>query len=156
MFTLWCIFCISPSMNENPDCPRCKASAVIKSGKIQGKQRYKCKECGMQFTRLTPRGRPATEKATAIMLYALGLSMNAIAQFLQVSTPAILYWIRDFTQKNCEKPEPSSAIVVELDEMWHFLNLKKTNSGYGKLIAEIQENLLTGNVENVTGKPSRN
>ena len=112
-------------MNENPDCPRCKASAVIKSGKIQGKQRYKCKECGMQFTRLTPRGRPATEKATAIMLYALGLSMNAIAQFLQVSTPAILYWIRDFTQKKCEKPEPSSAIVVELDEMWHFLNLKK-------------------------------
>ena len=143
-------------MNEYPDCPRCKASAVIKSGKVQGKQRYKCKKCGMQFTRLTPRGHPAMVKATAVMLYTLGLSMNAIAKIFHVSTPTVLYWIRDFAQKNCQKPEPSSAVVVELDEMWHFLNLKKTNFGYGKRIVGIQENSSTGNVEIVIGKPSQN
>ena len=27
--------------------------------------------------------------------------------------------------KNYEKPAPGDAIVVELDEMWHYLNLKK-------------------------------
>ena len=68
-------------MNENPACPRCQASVVIKNGKVQGKQRYKCKKCRMQFTRLTPRGHPAMEKATAIMLYTLGLSMFCTDKF---------------------------------------------------------------------------
>ena len=96
------------------------------------------------------------EKATAIMLYTLGLSMNAIAKILHVSTPAVFYWIKDFAQKTCQKPKPSSAIVVELDEMWHFLNLKKTNFGYGKRIVGIPKDLSTGNVENVIKQPLQN
>ena len=137
-------------MNTTPSCPKCQSQAVVKNGKILGKQRHKCKKCGFQFTRLTPRGRPAEEKAMAIALYTKGLSMNAIAKLFQVSTPAVMKWIKNFAQKNYEKPAPASAIVVELDEMWHFINSKKTNSGYGKLIAEIQKCLSTGSVDDVT------
>ena len=113
------------SMNKNPTCPRCQSGAVVKNGKIPGKQRFKCKDCDRQFTRLTPRGHPASEKAAAIKLYAQGLSMRAIARMFHVSPSAVAKWIRNFARKNYEKPAPSGPVNVEVDEMWHFLHVKK-------------------------------
>ena len=112
-------------MNKNPSCPKCKCAEVVKNGKINEKQRFKCKKCSFQFTRLTPRGYADSEKSFAVVLYNLELSMNAIV--------------------NYEKPVPKDAIIVELDEMWHYLGSKKNSSGYGKLIAEKLENSSIGN-----------
>ena len=134
-------------MNEKPPCPKCQSIEVVKNGKVQGKQRYKCKSCSLQFTRLTPRGRPAQEKAMAITLYTLGLSIRAIARLIGVSPTAVLKWIKTFAKTHYEKPAPGDAIIVELDEMWHYLGSKKTSYGSGKLIVEKLESLLTGNVE---------
>ena len=134
-------------MNEKPPCPKCQSIEVVKNGKVQGKQRYKCKSCSLQFTRLTPRGRPAQEKAMAVPLYTLGLSIRAIARLIGVSPTAVLKWIKTFAKTHYEKPAPGDAIIVELDEMWHYLGSKKTSYGSGKLIVEKLESLLTGNVE---------
>ena len=111
-------------MNEKPACPKCKGTEVKKNGKVQGKQRFKCKSCSYQFTRLTPRGRPANEKAMAITLYTLGLSMRAIAKIFNLSPNAVLKWIKAFAKEHYEKPAPGDAILVELDEMWHYLKSK--------------------------------
>ena len=134
-------------MNEKPPCPKCQSIEVVKNGKVQGKQRYKCKSCSLQFTRLTPRGRPAQEKAMAVTLYTLGLSIRAIARLIGVSQTGVLKWIKTFAKTHYEKPAPGDAIIVELDEMWHYLGSKKTSYGSGKLIVEKLESLLTGNVE---------
>ncbi len=134
-------------MNEKPPCPKCQSIEVVKNGKVQGKQRYKCESCSLQFTRLTPRGRPAQEKAMAVTLYTLGLSIRAIARLIGVSPTAVLKWIKTFAKTHYEKPAPGDAIIVELDEMWHYLGSKKTSYGSGKLIVEKLESLLTGNVE---------
>jgi hypothetical protein len=60
--------------------------------------------------------------------------------------------VKVFAKENDVKPEPSddAVILLELDEMWHYLNNKKTKSGYGRLIAAIPINLSTGNVEGET------
>ena len=137
-------------------CPKCSFSNVVKNGYSRGKQRYRCKSCGFQYTRSTPRGRPASEKATAVLLYTLGLSLNSIARMFKVSTPAVLRWVRLFAEKTYEKPEPTEAVIVELDEMWHFLGSKKTSSGSGKLIVAIPVNSLTGNVGLVIKSRSQN
>ena len=130
----------------NPNCPRCKASQTVKNGFLCNRQRYKCKVCGYQFTRTTPRGRPMRDKVLAVLLYMHGLSLNAIAKLLKVSTPAVLKWVRKFAQENYEKPKPGSAVVIEVDEMWHYLQKKRTNSGFGRLIVAIPVSSLTGNV----------
>ena len=127
-------------------CPKCQATQTVKNGRHLGRQRYRCKGCGFQFTRSTPRGRPASEKAMAITLYTLGLSLNSIARLFKVTAPAVLRWVRTFAEKTYEKPEPREAVVVELDEMWHYLRLKKTNYGYGRLIVALPVSSLTGNV----------
>ena len=134
-------------MNEKPPCPKCQSREVVKNGKVQGKQRYKCKSCSLQFTRLTPRGRPAQEKAMAVTLYTQGLSIRAIARLIEVSPSAVLTWIKTFAKTHYEKPAPGDAILVELDEMWHYVKSKKTSYGYGKPIVERLENSSTGSVE---------
>ena len=53
--------------------------------------------------------------------------MNAISKLFDVSAQSILNWVRNFAIANYEKPAPKDAIIVELDEMWHFLNSKKNN-----------------------------
>ena len=139
------ISCLPLPMNKNPSCPKCKCAEVVKNGKINEKQRLKCKKCSFQFTRLTPRGYADSEKAFAFVLYNLGLSMNAIGNLFNVSAQAVLNWARNFAIVNYEKPVPKDAIIVELDEMWHYLGSKKNSSGYGKLIAEKLENSSIGN-----------
>lgn len=78
---------------------------------------------------------------------------RAIAKIVKVSPKAVYDWVKAFGLETCEKTKPQGEIVVELDEMWHFIRAKKTNFGFGKHIVALQVNSLTGNVEIVTVKP---
>ena len=52
--------------------------------------------------------------------------MHRIAFLLRVSTQAVLTWIRDLATAYYEKPEPTGrTIVLQLDEMWHYLTNKR-------------------------------
>jgi hypothetical protein len=62
------------------------------------------------------------------------------------------HWIRKFAIKTYEKPTPSGPVIIELDEIWHFIKSKKPSAGYGRLIAELPSNSLTGNAEIVVAK----
>ena len=128
-------------------CRKCGSSESVKNGKRGDAQCYKCKDCGFQYTRENSKGRSEAERNKAIALYLLGLSMRAIAQLFHVNVTTILYWVRNFAITHYTKPTPQGPIVIELDEMWHFIKSKKTSVGYGKLIAVLPGNSLTGNVE---------
>ena len=65
---------------------------------------------------------PLRLEVEAVLLYVSGLSMNRTAKLLGVSTPSVMAWIEQFAKVYAQKPEPEGrAVVVELDEMWHFL-----------------------------------
>src|SRR3954451_21409662 len=103
-------------------CKGCGAEEHVKNGFMRGKQRYRCKACGLNFTDTLPRGMPLRVKVEAVLLYLSGLSMNRTAKLLGVSTPSVQAWIERFAEVYAQKPEPEGrAVVVELDEMWHFL-----------------------------------
>ena len=135
------------------NCPKCSSQKSVKNGHHLGRQRYKCKECGCQFTLSQPKGKPVETKCLAIILYVNGLSFRAIARIVKVSPKAVYDWVKSFGLESYEKPKPRGDIVVELDEMWHFINAKKTNFGFGKHFVALQVNSSTGNVEAVTVKP---
>ena len=72
------------------NCPRCQNKHFVKNGFVKETQRYKCKACGYQWTRTTPRGRPVSQKRLSVLLYCHGISMNAISKLFDVSVPAVL------------------------------------------------------------------
>ena len=44
-------------------CKRCGSTAYVKSGFVRGHQRYRCRDCGCNFTDPPKRGKPAAMKA---------------------------------------------------------------------------------------------
>jgi transposase len=111
-------------------CKRCGGGEHTRNGFMRGKQRYRCKACGLNFTDTPPRGKPLALKATAVLLYVSGLSMNRTAKLVGVSTPTVQAWIEQFAKVYAQKPAPEGrAVVIELDEMWHYL--KKVEQALG-------------------------
>jgi transposase-like protein len=70
-------------------CPKCKSGAFSKNGFKVKKQRYKCKECGCNFTQSHKPGYEDKWRELAVLLYVYGLSMNAIARLLGISHQTI-------------------------------------------------------------------
>jgi transposase len=113
-------------------CKGCGSEAHIKNGFMRGKQRYRCKACGLNFTDTPPRGLPLALKATAVLLYVSGLSMNRTAKLLGVSTPTVQAWIEQFAKVYAQKPAPEGrAVVIELDEMWHYV-IRLPDDAFGR------------------------
>ncbi len=135
-------------------CKRCGAEEHVRNGLMRGKQRYRCKTCGLNFTDTPPRGMPLAMKVAAVLLYVSGLSMNRTARLLGVSTPTVMAWIERFAEAYAQKPEPEGrAVVVELDEMWHYLKKSQTSSGSGRLGIVLQAEWLIGSAAVVTLPP---
>ena len=130
-------------------CTKCSSESVYKSGFVKGQQRYRCKKCGRQFVPTRHHGKNETEKLIAILLYINGLSLRTIARLLHVTATAVLKWVRQYAILNYEKPQPlqpNSSVVIELDEVWHYLKLKKISFGFGKCIVALPISSLTGGV----------
>jgi transposase-like protein len=72
-------------------------------------------------------------KTTAVELYCTGLSLSAIGKRLGVSAQSVMRWVRDHARRHCPKPRPAGrATVVEIDEIWHFVQKRPTSSGSGR------------------------
>src|SRR5918912_2606119 len=97
-----------------------------------GRQRYRCKACGRSVTATPPRGKPPAMKALAVLLYALGgVSQGMIARLLGVSHGAVCKWVKAAGEAAPTPPAASSEGVVQIEEMRHFVNGKKTRFGSG-------------------------
>ena len=135
-------------------CKRCGSEEQVKNGFMKGLQRHRCKARGLNSTDTPPRAMPLRVKATAVLLYLSGLSMNRTAKLLGVSTPTVMTWIEWFAQVYAQKPEPEGrAVVVELDEMWHHLKKKPASSGSGRLGIVLRGAWLAGSAAVVTPAP---
>lgn len=127
-------------------CLKCNSNSYVKSGKVANKQRYRCRDCGYQFTRTTPRGKPASVKRMALHLYLEGVGLRAIGRILGVSNVAVLKWVKNCAEeiKQIKKDEqPKEIRVMELDEMWSFIQKKEERFGSGLLLIEKEEELST-------------
>jgi hypothetical protein len=80
--------------------------------------------------------------------------MHRIAFLLRVSAQAVLNWIRALAKEYKEKPEPTGrTIVLELDEMWHYVKKKRQKLWIGKALDRTLGSYWTGNAGAVTRHP---
>ena len=68
-------------------CKGCGSEEHVRNGFMRGKQRYRCKDCGLNFT---------DTLVEAVLLYVSGLSMNRTAKLLGGPRPSL-------------RPEPRTA-----------------------------------------------
>ena len=141
-------------------CRYCGSEKTHKSGKIRGKQRYKCKDCGKNFLETDGRIKETTlaKRALAVMLYTFSkASYNFLAKkIFHCSPTTIMNWVKKASAET-KMPKITEDIKdIEFDEMWHFVGSKKTKNGSSKQWIVKQERLLPGLQVIVMLKPSKN
>jgi len=119
------------------DCPRCSSAVRVKSGVIQGRQRYKCKECQYFYTvsHKSDTGTP-DQRRMAVNLYLESLGFRSIGRYLGFSHVVIYQWIKALGEEVSQIRRPA-AQIVELDEMHSYVGHKKTIVGFGLLLIDL-------------------
>lgn len=94
-------------------------------------------------------------KRLAALMYLEGLGFSSIGRILNVSDVAVFKWIRSLGEKvaSLSPEKPTSVEVMELDEMWHYVQKKLKNAGSGFLMIETERSLLPLNVVVVERRP---
>ncbi|WP_076611660.1 IS1-like element ISMac16 family transposase [Methanosarcina acetivorans] len=108
------------------NCPRCKSSNHTKNGIVCGRQRYKCHDCGYNYSvELKSTASSPLVKRQALQLYLEGLGFRSIGRFLGVSHVSVQKWIKKFGQEIEELKSENEISIVELDEMHTYISNKK-------------------------------
>ena len=119
------------------NCPKCQETSYYKNGKAMGRQRYKCKQCGCNFTQSKKQGYSLEKRLMALKLYLEGMGFRGTGRVLGVSNVTVLNWIRNFGESVKEyvtENMPNNiqeTDIVEIDEMWHFTVKKNARFGSG-------------------------
>ena len=113
-------------------CKKCASDRYVKNGFNNGKQRYKCKNCGCNFTVGDRRTSPQTaaKKALCVLFYGLGKASFTMLGKLFGHSPSVIYrWIKEAGLALPDEEIPNNIKEIEFDEMWHFLGKKNENFG---------------------------
>ncbi len=116
-------------------CKGCGSADAIKNGWVRGIQRYRCKQCGLNYVVGDRRAAPnrTVQRALAVILYALGkASFGFLGKLFGVSRTTAYQWIRAEAERLGEPKVAGDIREMEFDEMWHFIGSKKTSAGSSK------------------------
>ena len=116
-------------------CTKCQSTNIVKNGMTKtGKQKYHCKACGAYGT-LAPSVQYTPErKAEILRAYHERSSLRGIEQTFGVARQTVAIWLKEKADSlpamlPLEEAQPGD--VLELDELWSFVETKKTNDGSG-------------------------
>lgn len=131
---------------EGFECPHCSSEYVVRFGKYNGRQRYRCKACSKTFTDTTNtvlyRTRKGNEWITFVDCMFNGYSLRKSAEIVGVSWITLFYWRHKLLNALKQMDFEHFEGIVEIDETYSY-TLKKDN-----------EALQTANHVNVVGSPS--
>lgn len=125
--------------DERPSCPKCGHDRVLKAGFKNEARRWRCVQCGYQFSKQQLKGKPGSLKAIAIALYSYGLTYEAISRLLNVSKPNVYYWVCEFGDKNFLKPDRARIVEIPLKAMRALLPKDMENADKPLVLVPVDE-----------------
>ena len=117
------------------NCPKCRSTKRTKNGIVREKQRYKCLSCGCNYTVSSLSRTPIEKRIKCIHLYLEGVGFRGISRLTGVPHTTVMRWVHklgdDIERFRPQTDEVEQVSVMELDEMWHFVQKKSKNAGSG-------------------------
>jgi len=119
-------------------CPKCQQKNVVKSGIVNERQRFLCKDCHYYFT-VKKLGKQIDSYfvTKALQLYLEGLSYREIERIIGVSHVTISSWIKKY---NIKRPSHSEFHplykVFKQNELVDFIQNEENIKGFGLIITE--------------------
>ncbi|WP_422615185.1 IS1 family transposase [Gloeocapsopsis crepidinum] len=112
-----------------PACPICASSQTVKNGRIHnGKQRFKCQNCGRQFVEQPTK--KVIDSATRELVDRLLLeriSLAGIARAAQVSEQWLQTYVNEkyaLVPRSVQVTPKKRSLTIQCDELWSFVDNK--------------------------------
>lgn len=122
-----------------PKCPKCNSERIIKSGIINEKQRFKCKNCHYYFT-VNKVGKQIDNYTIikALQLYIEGVSYREIERLLGISHVSVMNWVKKHKIKAPKNSEyrPTYKILTH-SELNQLIASKNFLQGSGLILTEL-------------------
>ncbi len=119
----------TPALPDCP-CPSCAATTrQTKAGRNRcGTQRLQCGHCRRYYT-LAPhkKGYPDATRTLALKMVVDGTNFRRTARLVGVCPQTVINWVTAACDALPVRPVPSTADVVEMDELYTFVTHKKTS-----------------------------
>lgn len=125
-------------------CPNCTSSSYIKSGIVNQRQRYKCKECNYYFS-VNKMGKKIDHYYVnkALQLYLEGLTYREIERILGISHVTILNWVKKY---NIKRPAHTNYHptykILNSEELGNYFQKKENLSGAGVVVTELGDKFM--------------
>jgi transposase-like protein len=120
-------------------CRHCESDRTRKNGMNYNTQRFICRDCGRTFSNKPPKFNKEI-KYKAMLMYLNNVGIRKTALFLGASRTSILNWIKQghkILSKCMHGPKTDvsePADVIELDEIYTFVQKNKNKQPFGLLI----------------------
>ncbi|GGE07829.1 IS1/IS1595 family N-terminal zinc-binding domain-containing protein [Psychroflexus salis] len=120
-------------------CPQCQSSQLVKSGIINKRQRYKCKNCNYNFT-VNKIGKKIDQYyvTKALQLYLEGLTYREIERIIGVSHVSVMNWVRKYNIHKVQNTDyhPTYKILNQ-SELSIYFSKPENTKGAGMIVTEL-------------------
>ena len=130
------------------ECKFCHSNILVKSGVVRGKQRYQCRGCGKNQIDGDRREKYDNKvRYMALAMYLNSVGFRSIGRVLGVSFQLVHHWVKkagELVEEEAAKlPNPPKDIaILEMDELYTFIQKKAGKSEYGLLLIGTEMKLL--------------
>lgn len=125
-------------------CPKFESRAIIKSGIVNNRQRYRCKNCTYNFS-VNKIGKKIDSYyvTKALQLFLEGLSYREIERIIGVSHVTVSNWVKEFKIKRALQSDyhPTYKIYSHI-ELVEYLKTKENLDGAGMVITELGDKFM--------------
>ena len=129
---------------EVNSCPNCSSERYVKSGVVNKRQRYKCKDCGYFFS-VNKIGKKIDDYYVnkSLQLYLEGLTYREIERILGVSHVSIMNWVKKYNIKRPYKTgyHPTYKILSAL-ELANYFSVTDNIKGAGVIVTELGDKFM--------------
>lgn len=126
-------------MDAQTICPKCQSPECVKSGVVNNRQRYRCKNCAYNFT-VSKLGKEIDSYyvVKALQLYLEGVSYREIERILGVSHVSVINWVKKYGVKAPQNSDyrPTYKVLTHSELIDYFLDQKRLK-GMGMMLTEL-------------------
>ena len=103
-------------------CIKCKSDKSVKNGIVSSRQRYKCNDCGYNYTVDHKSDVKSNEtKRLALAMYIEGLSYRSIGKILDISYGTVYHWVKDLKdQTKSTSPQLYYSSIYLTDQIYEY------------------------------------
>lgn len=125
-------------------CPNCNSDRYIKSGVVNDRQRYKCKDCNYFFS-VNKIGKQIDDYYVnkSLQLYLEGLSYREIERILGISHVSIMNWVKKYNIKRPLNPDYHPTYkILNAKELGEYFSNRENIIGAGAVVTELGDKFM--------------